>query len=479
MKNNFSLAYSVILIISDALALLVALVSAYIFRVSISDVPVSREVYAQEYLQLIVSILPFWILIFALLGLYGTRVYANRFSELVRLGLGSVIGIMGIISYQYLANIDIFPARKVVLYGLLLAFLLVLIFRTVLRIVRRLMFAYGVGINRVLLIGDNKQTIALATVMAANNPTGDRVVAIVGDNRHQFDFNHQFLVFKDFDQAVKGLSDKPPTTIVQTELYADSDANDKILNFAQTNHIDYRFVPGHDNLFVGNIDVELFHSVPMVAVHQTPLIGWGRVTKRLTDVLLSAAMLIITSPIILLTALAIWVSRDGSIFFRQARLTRFNRVFRVFKFRSQYAKYDGTTPEEAFAMMGKPELAKEYRLNGDHLPNDPRVTRIGRFIRRTSIDELPQLFNVLKGDLSLVGPRALIPAELDAHQRKHTILSVKSGLTGLAQISGRRDINFEERRRLDIYYVQNWSLWGDLVILAKTFWVVVTGRGAN
>lgn len=169
----------------------------------------------------------------------------------------------------------------------------------------------------------------------------------------------------------------------------------------------------------------------------------------------------------------------GGVLFTQTRLTRFNREFRVYKFRTQYKKYDNTTPEEAFALMGKPELAKQYRKNGDYLKRDPRVTPIGRFLRKTSLDELPQLFNVIKGDISLVGPRALIPQELNSYEKKHAILSVKSGLTGLAQISGRRDISFEERRKLDVYYVQNWSFWLDVSILVRTVRAVISGSGAK
>ena len=130
-------------------------------------------------------------------------------------------------------------------------------------------------------------------------------------------------------------------------------------------------------------------------------------------------------------------------------------------------------------MMGKPELAKAYRENGDFLAGDPRITPIGRFLRATSLDELPQLFNVLLSDISFVGPRALIPQELEAYKKRYTILSVKSGLTGLAQVSGRKDISFEERRTLDLFYVQNWSLWLDIVIVAKTIRTVLTARGAK
>ena len=142
-------------------------------------------------------------------------------------------------------------------------------------------------------------------------------------------------------------------------------------------------------------------------------------------------------------------------------------------------EFSGLSPEEAFEKMGRPELIKKYREEGDYIKDDPRVTKIGHFLRRTSLDELPQLFNVLKGDISLVGPRALVPGELRNYGDRSLLLSVKSGLTGLAQVSGRRDISFEERRSLDLYYIQNWSFWLDLQILFRTVAVVLTGRGAK
>jgi lipopolysaccharide/colanic/teichoic acid biosynthesis glycosyltransferase len=217
----------------------------------------------------------------------------------------------------------------------------------------------------------------------------------------------------------------------------------------------------------------------MVAVHQTALVGWGRVVKRTTDIVVSICALIVASPIMLITALLVKLSDGGPILFRQPRLTRANRVFNVYKFRSNNIKYNGLSPEEAFRKMGRPELIEEYRANGDQLDDDPRVTPVGKFIRTTSIDELPQLFNVLRGDISLVGPRALVPEELAKYSRRHTILSVRSGLTGLAQVSGRRDISFEERRKLDVYYVQNWTFRGDIIILIRTVWSVLFHRGAR
>jgi undecaprenyl-phosphate galactose phosphotransferase len=170
---------------------------------------------------------------------------------------------------------------------------------------------------------------------------------------------------------------------------------------------------------------------------------------------------------------------QGGVLFKQKRLTRFNHEFVCFKFRTLKKKYSGLSPEEGFERMGKPKLAEVFRTNGDFLPNDPRLSAIGRFLRKTSLDELPQLFNVLRGDISLVGPRALVPQELNEYEKRHNILSVKSGLTGLAQISGRKEISFEERRTIDMFYVQNWSFWMDISILVRTIRVVLTGSGSK
>ena len=477
MKNNASLFYSVSLAIGDALAIIAAFVMAYVLRVSLSDVAVSTPVFARDYLSALVSLLPFWIFIFGLLGLYKSEVYENRFGEIGRLFVGSFIGILFLISYSYVMNQAIFPARLVTLYGFGLAFIFPFLFRTIARIVRRELFAYGVGINNVLIVGDTNLTRELIDLLANSRVTGYKVIGVVGNVKHSLSHSIECTQFKSFDEARKKLGSRLHT-IIQTELYADADMNDEILTYAQQNHVNYSFVPGNSELFVGNIEVELFRSIPVISVHQTALTGWGRVAKRITDVFIGGLFLLLALPLILIISIIIKLSGGGSVFFRQTRLTRLNKKFRVYKFRSQYAKYDGTTPEQAFKKMGRPELAEEYRRNGDFLQNDPRVTPIGRFLRRTSLDELPQLFNVVKGDISLVGPRALVPEELAIYSKRHAILSVKSGLTGLAQVSGRRNISFDERRKLDLYYVQNWSFWNDLVIIAKTFWIVLFHKGA-
>lgn len=479
MKNNASLIYNVCLIIGDALAITVAFTIAYILRVTLNHQPLSASVHAHSYILILISLLPFWILIFGLLGLYNMRIYENRFAELGRLLVGSFIGILFIISYAYMTNTTIFPARLVTVYGFGLAFSFVLLFRTMARGLRRELFGYGIGINNVLLVGDTPTTHRLLEALVNTPVTGYKVVGVIGGDKHPHQEKTTYKQYQSFAEAISRLKHQQLHTIIQTELYAAPDDNDEILTYAQEHHAAYRFVPGNSELFVGKIEVDLFHAVPIIAVHQTALIGWGRVVKRLADIFLGSFFIVITSPLMLLVTLAVKLTDGGPVFFRQERLSRFNTKVEILKFRSHNPKYSGLTPEEAFIHMNRPDLLAEYRRAGDSLVRDPRVSAIGSFIRRTSLDELPQLFNVVRGDISLVGPRAIMAYEMEQYNQKNLILSVKSGLTGLAQISGVRDLSFTERRKLDLYYVQNWSFWSDMVIIVKTFWVVLFHKGTR
>ncbi len=473
MKNNASIFYSLILIVGDALALIAAFTAAYILRVKYDPRPLIEQIPALDFLYAFLAVLPLWLLVHAVIGLYRNDVYEKRFTEIGRLLTGAFIGILVVIGYDFVLEGQLFPARLVPIYGLGLSFGFLLLFRTIARVVRRLLFRFNFGISDILIIGNTNVSTTLAESIADTKTSGMRVAGIVGKNTHRFKY------FANFEEAVKKLGSLPHG-IVQTELYGDDYKNNEIVRFAQEHHISYRFMPGNSTLFVGNIEVSLFAGQPMIAVHQTMLIGWGQIAKRLFDLIGSLISLIILSPLLLLVAVMLKLSDlKGPIFFRQVRLTRFNREFKVFKFRTHRSDISGLSDKEAFAKLGKPKLYEKYKAGGYVLKKDPRVSRVGRILRRTSLDELPQLFNVLIGDLSLVGPRTLIPAELNTYKRKHAILSVKAGITGLAQISGREDIDFEERRRLDVYYVQNWSFWMDISILLRTIRVVLLGTGAK
>lgn len=462
------------LIIGDFVALALAFVAAYLLRFRYLELPGAPTIDGEVYAIAIVSTLPLWIIVHALIGLYTHSVYERRLPELGRLLIGSILGIMTVLSYDFLSDsVDLFPGRLVPIYGALLGFAFLVLFRSFARFVRRLLFRYGKAVSNVLIIGNTEITPHVAHALSDTSATGQQVVATIGKKVKGVP------CFSTFEEAIEK-TNQPIHSIIQTELYGSAAKNNQIMLYSQEQHVAYRFVPGNSDLFVGDISVELFSNIPMVAVSQTKINGWGRIAKRIFDLTTSMLALLLLSPILLLAAALIKLSDPrGKVLFRQTRLTRFNTEFQVYKFRSHKAAYNGLSPEEAFAKMGKPQLAKKYRQNGDHLQNDPRITKVGHIIRKTSLDELPQLFNVIKGDLSLVGPRALVPDELKTYTKRHAILSVKSGITGLAQISGRRDIDFEERRRLDIYYVQNWSFWLDVTILIRTIRAVLGGIGAK
>jgi exopolysaccharide biosynthesis polyprenyl glycosylphosphotransferase len=475
MKNNSSLIYSILLIVGDFLALIAAFSIAYVIRVEYDERSLITQVPAETYLYAFLAILPIWILMHAVIGLYSRKTYENRFSEFGKLIVGSFLGILIVIGYDFVADFAIFPARLVVVYGFLLGFVFLVVFRTLARATRGAMFSFGYGIENVLLVGEGPLAKSIIEQLSDSGNSGYRVLAVVGKDRFE-----GIKSYKSFESATKNLNPGDISSIVQTQLNGNGLKNEEIFLYAQAHHIAYRFIPGNSEVLVGNIEVELFRETPVVTVHQTALLGWGRAVKRVFDLLLALLTLTILSPLILLVVVVQKIlAPKADVFLRQKRLTQYDKSFCAYKFRSIKQEYNGLSPEEAFAKMGKPKLIKTYRVGGDHLPHDPRFSALGKILRATSIDELPQLFNVIKGDISLVGPRALVPEELKNYKHRHHILSVKSGMTGLAQVSGRRDISFEERRKMDMYYVQNWSFWLDISILLRTIRAVISGIGAK
>jgi exopolysaccharide biosynthesis polyprenyl glycosylphosphotransferase len=199
--------------------------------------------------------------------------------------------------------------------------------------------------------------------------------------------------------------------------------------------------------------------------------GWRATAKRAFDVALAALALLVAAPVLAVAAVAIKVDSPGPVFFGQTRVGRGNRPFRIWKLRTMVADADAM----------KAQLADQNQADGPlfKMDHDPRVTRVGRFLRKTSLDELPQLWNVLRNDMSLVGPRPGLPSEAvhwDAELRER--LRVKPGITGMWQVHGRSDAGFDEYARLDLYYVHNWSLLVDLAILARTVPTVLWSKGA-
>lgn len=470
--------YSLILVLADTVVLMAAFSLAYIVRVQYDQRPLLNNVYALDYFLAFLTILPFWIVIFASLGLYSASTYNRRLIEWGKIVIGTLIGILLVIGWEYVSGRNIFPARLVAVYSFGGSVLLILFERELLRIVRGLLFRFGRGISRVLVVGDSEATLDIARSLAHTAKSGYKIVAIAGPNK-VVPPGLGITRFSTVESALKQVKNLRITTIIQTDLYDSAERNQRILGAAQMNHISYSFIPGEPEFYAGKNTVDVFLGYPMISVSQTPLIGWGAIAKSIFDRIISLVLIIILSPLFVLLITLQSVLNPGPIFYVSKRLSQFSKPVRLIKFRSMNPKYGKKDASFEFEEMGRPDLAEEYRVHRK-VTNDPRITRFGHFLRNSSLDELPQLFNVLRGDLSLVGPRPILPQEVKFSPDRTALLhSVKSGLTGLWQVSGRSNLSFEERIELELFYAQNWSFWLDIKILFKTINVVLRKVGAK
>jgi len=476
MKRESSLFYRFCLVVGDSIAITSAFLFAYLFRTHIDHRPFYFESDLCAFLLPIIILLPVWLIILTTFGLYRKDILQrrSRSSEIARLALASLIGIMSLITYDFFAQAGLFPVRLVALYAMILCFVLLCLERNVLRFVHRYLLTKNArGALRVILVGNTPNTRQLIEHFRDFPEEGYVLAAAVAGN-HNLPKNlpkkYQFTSLKEALRCVHA------DVIFQT----DETNTEYVYKQSIEHHLLYYFVPS-DAILSSNLgEVELVGATPTILVKATPLIGSARIAKRALDIIAGGVLTLLA----LIPMGIIWLAEKlsdphCSAIYTSKRLSRYNQEVRIYKFRSIKAKYNGLSPEKAFKKMGHPELIKQYRNGGDQLDYDPRVTRLGRFLRATSLDELPQLFNVLKGDISLVGPRALVPGELRNYGDRSLLLSVKSGLTGLAQVSGRRNISFAERRALDIYYIQNWTFWLDIQILLRTVGAVLFRKGAK
>lgn len=469
MPTRSARLYSLALIFGDFFVLLLAFVLAYILRVVVDNRPLVEQISSETFLQTAVILVPLWIVVFGFLGLYSSRVYSKRLTEWGRLFVGSFIGILIVLGYSFVIDEPVFPARLVAVYAFVGSFVLLVFGRELLRAVRTIMFRFGKGVSRVLIIGNTAATKDIAEQLSDTRRSGYLISAIAGPKsilpRH-----FRGTQYTNVEQALKHLKAQHITTIIQTDLYDSAERNQKILSAAQGMHINYNFIPGEPEFYSGKNTIDVFLGYPIISVNQTPLTGWGVIVKRIFDIIATTALLVVLSPLLLAVIILQKIFNPGPVFYVQDRLTRFSTRFGLVKFRSMrhLRGYDKRDAADEFRAMGRDDLAREYERDRK-VVNDPRVTWFGRFLRFTSIDELPQFLNVLKGDLSLVGPRPILPQELPLYRGKGALLhSVKSGVTGLWQVSGRSELPFEKRVELELYYAQNWTFWLDIRILLKT-----------
>ncbi len=469
MKRD-EVALSAILVPVDALMILLAFTVAYWLRLQ-TDV-----IYLLDfplYLQFVVSVLPLWLAVFGLEGLYRVGSVRRGFDELAGIFVGVSLGVLLVMAAIFLTNTEL-NSRVILIYAYVLSLVFVWVGRWIVRSVQESLYRYGIGVRRVILIGKNGVALQLAAELIHRSELGyvylgyidpeakgkgkvaglgkrlggiDELVAIVGRQHPD-----EFIV------ADSSLSD---STMLQ------------ILSVSNEQRIDLRLSPNILGVQTSHVTYQAMAGMPLIEVQRTPLQGWGRVIKRVIDVIGALVGIVVFSPVMLVTAIAVRLTSPGPVIYRNERVGQDKAVFTTYKFRTMRIEYcTGTQYGGEQALKEEAKLIEQQNTREGALykiAHDPRLTPIGDVLRRLSLDEFPQFFNVLEGTMSLVGPRPHQPREVAKYKPwQEKLFTIKPGITGLAQISGRSDLHFDDEARLDISYIENWSVLFDLNILLRT-----------
>ncbi|WP_456401535.1 undecaprenyl-phosphate galactose phosphotransferase WbaP [Persephonella sp.] len=345
---------------------------------------------------------------------------------------------------------------------------------------KRILYMLGIWQKNLLIIGAGNAGINTAKGLSQDKHTGYKVVGFLDDYKKDPVEIHDSKVpilgkIKDFENIIKN------TEIGAVVVAIPSLEKEKLSKL--TNHI-HRYVRRifvvPDLKGIALLNSELYHlfmqQLFLIKINNNLDSNFNRFTKRFFDLVLSILLLPFLLIIILIISILIKLDSKGEVFFVQERLGKDGKIFKCIKFRSMYKNSDEILKKY---LEENPEAKEEWEKFKKLKGHDPRVTRVGKILRKTSLDELPQIFNVLKGDMSLVGPRPYLPREIeDMGDYADVILMTLPGITGLWQVSGRNELEFEDRLKLDTWYVLNWSLWLDVVILFKTIKVVLKREGA-
>jgi exopolysaccharide biosynthesis polyprenyl glycosylphosphotransferase len=471
MKKS-ELFFSFLLLPVDFLMIILAGLSAYYIRFAQFTTDIRPAIFnlpLPQYLQAVVVVALVWLVIFALAGLYKIRGPKHFIQELYRIILACSTGFVLIVMFIFLQR-EFFDSRFIILAGYLLSIVYIAVARGLIRLLQRYLYRYGIGVHKVVLIGNSKTTDTLVHEFAVNKKLGFAVVKRLRD-----------FSLETAQQLADFLKTEEVDEVIQTDPNLAKADIIRLYDFADEHHLAFKYAADLLGAKVLQTEVNEIAGIPIVEVKKTPLDGWGRIVKRIFDIVVASLAIIILLPVFLLTAILIKIDSRGPVFFSRRddgsllyRVGQGGKLFHYFKFRSMIPGTDS---------MRYRELAdRNIRKDGPmvKIKDDPRITRVGKFIRRFSIDELPELFLVLKGDMSLVGPRPHLPEEVAKYEHHHKkVLTIKPGMTGMAQVSGRSDLSFEEEVKLDTYYIENWSLWLDISILLRTPLAILKPRKAD
>ena len=456
----------IILILADALATQIALFAAdYARRV----IPLGRLLDASNtYLNPIIHLMVAAVYLSTFLALHvydiqrDTRPMGDPASLLRAVGVATFV-FAGMLYFSFRD----FP-RLAVIYFLIFELALMVGIRFIALVVLRILRQHGRPLSRVLLVGADEAALAVAN--AVKTRLGDSV-EIVGCADDAAEIGPAGLPIlgklADVSELVRARKVDEVILALPSAQYA---AVEALAYSLLTHPVRVRLVPDYLRLVVVQSSVESLGGIPLIGLREPRLSGLTWAIKRIFDLVVTALLVLFTWPVMILIAVAIKLDSPGSVIFQQQRVGENGHLFWMYKFRTMVSDADMRQPDVALDEQGR----QIYKA-----PNDTRVTRVGRFLRRTSLDELPQFFNVLKGEMSLVGPRPelqFIVEHYEPWQRQR--LAVPPGITGWWQVSGRSDLPMHLNTQFDLYYIRNYSLWLDVKILLRTIGVVITGQGA-
>lgn len=468
MKRS-ELFFSAIQVPVDFLMIILAAITAFAIRNIPEILSLKPKLYVfsfNDYLQIVLMVAPLFILIYALNGLYDIRATRKIWRETLRVFNATSIGLVIIIVAIFLKR-EWFSSRFIILAGWMIITFYVVFARYLIQLIQKwLLRKKGIGVHRVLLIGRNGKMKVISKIIRSNRNLGYKVIDEID--------SASLKVIKKVREE-RGIDE-----IIVCEPTITDDEQEKLIDYCAIHNITYKYVP--TTLQTSKYEIGVLNGEPLIEVRNTPLEGWGRILKRVFDIIASFLAIIVTSPIMLITAIAIKLDSRGPIIYKNERIGNDGKKFFVLKFR--YMKWEccvtDDNPKLKDALSYEKKLiAKQSVRKGPlyKIKRDPRKTRVGNVIEKLSIDELPQFFNVISGSMSMVGPRPHQEREVEKYLEYHRrLLTIKPGITGMAQISGRSDLDFEQEYRLDLFYIENWSLWLDIVVCLKTAGVLFRKR---
>ncbi len=404
-------------------------------------------------------------------GAYVTRRGRSWLDEMYIIFRGTLIGIATVIFFIFLTYRSYY-SRLIFLYVGVSILCILGLSRMVERAVQSRLRRRGIGVTRVLIAGAGEAGRTVMRNLVAHPEYGYHIVGFVDDmpDRGNTDIG-RFRALGGTERIPQLVTEHAVDEVIVALPWM---AHRKILTImgqCERQHVRAKIVPDLFQLSLTQVDMNDINGVPLIGVKEPSIRGHNRVAKRLLDVAISSAFLVLFSPLLGLIALLIKLDSSGPVIFNQMRVGRGGRPFTCHKFRTMYVG----------AELAVEQLAEHNEASGPlfKMRDDPRRTRVGRWLRKLSFDELPNFWNVIKGDMSVVGPRPALPKEVEQYQPWHRRrLEAAPGITGLWQINGRSEMNFDEGVLLDIYYVDHWSPFLDLKIILKTIPAILTGRGA-